>query len=359
MNYADEDYVRYYTRSTVTWLALEYEGQVVMSLMLRGVFNRSGIFDCGGHEPSHAVTLAIRCPEQVAQKGLKRLLDTGTWVLNDGQIIWPNYVEAQTCKRSDRARKRESRENLARQALGNQSHLVTRGHDRSHTVTPKHKPKQKPRHKPKQKGESSPPVDQPASVAAAPVEPQPEPIQEAPEKPTLTLQQRAALWLKDVTRASYDAWNPGKWPETQELDQRVRKVWGITRNTNLGDMGDPRVKNPVKRWAEGCSQQDLLDAIDGSAGDRYLKDNPAQRSLRWILDNPDRVQEFMLKVREKAPAPPALPKPRRADPDEEILAARLQERNLRALEGATSEEIAAAEGKAKAIVTMAGSLFRG
>lgn len=143
MNYEDEDYVRYFTRDTVSWMALGWEGQAVLALMLHGKFDRSGVFDCDGHTPSHAVTLVTRMPEAVVEAGLGRLFKSKTWVHRDGKIVWPKFVEAQNCRRSDKARQRESRENRRREALGHEvtdrdqpSQPVTRGHTESQPVTP-------------------------------------------------------------------------------------------------------------------------------------------------------------------------------------------------------------------------------
>lgn len=104
MNYPDEDYVRYYTRETVSWRALGWEGQTVLALMLHGNFDRSGVFDCDGHQPSHAVTLVTGLPAEVVETGLRRLLEAKTWVLMEGRLVWPKFIEAQTCRRTDRAR---------------------------------------------------------------------------------------------------------------------------------------------------------------------------------------------------------------------------------------------------------------
>lgn len=143
MNFADEDYVRYYTRETVSWRALGWEGQTVLALMLHGKFDRSGVFECDGHTPSHAVTLVTGLPAEVVEVGLKRLLEAGTWVHNDGRLVWPNYIEGQTCRRTDRARQEESRRNRRDSSLGDNgddSHTrirtVTRGHTASPPVTP-------------------------------------------------------------------------------------------------------------------------------------------------------------------------------------------------------------------------------
>lgn len=135
MNYEDEDYVRYFTRDTVSWMALGWEGQAVLALMLHGKFDRSGVFDCDGHTPSHAVTLITRMPADVVEAGLKRLLDSKTWIHREGKLVWPKFVHAQGCRRSDRVRQRESREKRRLDALGQD---VTPGDESTPAVTPSH-----------------------------------------------------------------------------------------------------------------------------------------------------------------------------------------------------------------------------
>ena len=136
MNYEDEEYVRYYTRETVGWKALGWEGQAVLALMLHGKFDRSGVFDCDGHDPSHAVTLVTGAPIEVTAVGLKRLTDCGAWVIVGGRIVWPKYVHAQSCRRTDKARQRESRDKRRVDAL---NPTVTNSDDPSHAVTGGHK----------------------------------------------------------------------------------------------------------------------------------------------------------------------------------------------------------------------------
>lgn len=118
MNFEDEDYVRYYTRDTVSWRALGWEGQTVLALMLHGKFDRSGVFDCDGHPPESAVAIVTGLPPDVAREGLARILRSEAWVYRDGMLVWPKYIEAQTCRRSDRSRQAESRERRRLEALG-------------------------------------------------------------------------------------------------------------------------------------------------------------------------------------------------------------------------------------------------
>jgi hypothetical protein len=115
----------------------------VLALMLHGNFDRSGVFDCDGHQPSHAVTLVTGLPPEVVEVGLKRLLDAKTWVLMEGRLVWPKFIEAQTCRRTDRARQEESRRNRRDSAMGGsgdeghtESPPVTDGHTPSQPVTP-------------------------------------------------------------------------------------------------------------------------------------------------------------------------------------------------------------------------------
>ena len=135
MNFEDESYVRLYTRDTATWNLLGWEGQTVLLHMLRDKFDRAGVFDLGCHEPSRAVTAVTRLPEFVTSIGVAAVLREGVWVVRDGKLVWPKYVEAQRCKRSDRARQAESRRNRRDSALlkitPTTSQNVTASHEQS------------------------------------------------------------------------------------------------------------------------------------------------------------------------------------------------------------------------------------
>lgn len=143
MNYEDESYVRLYTRDTASWKMLGWEAQTVLLHMLRDRFDRAGVFDCQGHEVSQAVTAVTGLPREIVSVGLKCLLATKTWVVKDGRLVWPTFLEAQTCKRGDRTRQRESRRNRRAKTLTVdvtpvelESRPVTDGHTRSPEVTP-------------------------------------------------------------------------------------------------------------------------------------------------------------------------------------------------------------------------------
>ena len=142
MNYPDEDYVRYYTRDTVSWRALGWQGQTVLALMLHGKFDRSGVFECDGHDPSHAVTLVTGLPPEVTVIGLQKLLDSKTWILQGDRLVWSKFIEAQSCRRADRIRQQESREKRRNTALsepvtpGDKGDIGHQSHTPSPSVTP-------------------------------------------------------------------------------------------------------------------------------------------------------------------------------------------------------------------------------
>lgn len=132
MHYPDEPYVRKYPRKTLTWHKLGWEGRAVKDAML-GEFDRAGIFDLDGDDAAQCVSLVTGIPIDVVRVGLERLLDSKTFTLKEGRLVWPNYVEAQTCAKSDRVRQAESR---ARRAEAAAAGDVTPRHTPSRDVTP-------------------------------------------------------------------------------------------------------------------------------------------------------------------------------------------------------------------------------
>lgn len=269
MNYEDEDYVRFYTRDTVSWKALGWEGQAVLSLMLHGKFDRSGIFDCDGHDPSHAVTIVTGLPPEIVSVGLKRLLDSKVWVERDGKVVWPKFVHAQSCRRSDKARQRESREKRRSEALGQPvtdsdqpSQPVTRGHTESQPVTPS--------------------LAEPSRA-----EDPPTPLPAEPE-----LQTKAKLWLRDPQTASMTAPQPESWPETKLLCTTLADTFGHKFPQFPRHGSDPRCAVAFGRWAEGFLNDRLLDAIRGAKLDENIAKNQQFQTLTTILRDAAQVDKF-------------------------------------------------------------------
>jgi hypothetical protein len=143
VNYADEPYVRLFVNDTVTWELLPWEARTVLLHMLKGKFDRSGVFEHGSHTPSRAVAARAKIPEDLAATGLAQLLKEGIWEAADGCLVWPAYVEAQNTARTPAARKRQEREQ--RQAFKLQGHQegpsvtdATPRDTQSHAVTGSH-----------------------------------------------------------------------------------------------------------------------------------------------------------------------------------------------------------------------------
>ncbi len=115
MDFADESYVRCYTRKTLTWKQLGVEGRVVLRMML-GEFDAAGIFEIRG-DAAECVAAITELELGLVRIGLERLVYTETWIVSPRSITWPTYEEGQNCRRSDRARQRDSRQSRAAKSV--------------------------------------------------------------------------------------------------------------------------------------------------------------------------------------------------------------------------------------------------
>lgn len=115
MNFEDEPYFRLYTRDTKTWLKLGFEGQTLLMHLGRKL-DRSGVLD-GIDDPVADVALVTGVPAPFVAIGLPRLLALGVFVHRGDCLVMPNYVEAQSCAKSDRLRQQELRERRRLDAL--------------------------------------------------------------------------------------------------------------------------------------------------------------------------------------------------------------------------------------------------
>jgi hypothetical protein len=144
MDWSNESYVRLYVRDTTSWMRLGWDGQCCLMALLRKA-DRAGAIDLDDLEPWEAVMLQTGAPEGPARTGTAALIRVGVLEVRGKILVFPNYIEAQECSKSDRLRQQESR---ARRACGNypltpqvtdrdpsKSQNVTDGHDRSQPVT--------------------------------------------------------------------------------------------------------------------------------------------------------------------------------------------------------------------------------
>lgn len=121
MDWSNETYVRVYIRDTATWLKMRWQGECLFMQLLRKV-DRSGRLD-GITDPIDDLSLVTGLPEDVVEYGLKKLQKYGVIEINNGILIIPNYIEAQTASKSDKQRQRESRENRRLEAISSDTSI--------------------------------------------------------------------------------------------------------------------------------------------------------------------------------------------------------------------------------------------
>ena len=135
--------MRLYVRDSKTWRLLGWEGQAVLSLLLRRM-DRAGLLDDVHDAEDVAVMIGYGFPEEIAEKGLQRLLKRKTLIDTDMGLLMPNYIEAQEAAQSDKQRQRECRarrrdeakQSVTKRDTGSQS--VKKSHGESQSVTSCH-----------------------------------------------------------------------------------------------------------------------------------------------------------------------------------------------------------------------------
>ncbi len=108
MDWSDERYVRLYTRDTVTWKLIKWQGRHVLTELFRKV-DRAGVLDFGDEGIEEAISALIDTPLEVVSIGLEKILERGVAVIQGSSLVLPNFLEAQEAAQSDKHRQRESR----------------------------------------------------------------------------------------------------------------------------------------------------------------------------------------------------------------------------------------------------------
>lgn len=130
MDWANERYVRLYTRDTADMVSVGWEGRAVLTELLRKV-DRSGVLEHGGEV--ELVPEMLRIPRDLFLTGFARLIKRNVITATDTAIVVRNFLEAQETPQSDASRKRTERE---RRRTTEMSRGVTPGHVESQNVTP-------------------------------------------------------------------------------------------------------------------------------------------------------------------------------------------------------------------------------
>ena len=136
MDWSNEDYVRMYTRETADDLELSWEALALWRALLCK-FDRSGVIQVkNGWKSIAALT---RIPFAVVEIAGPELVADGRIRETPAGFFAPNFTEAQTTSKSDKARQRESRDRRrAHFSVTNrddESRNVTEGHEESRDVT--------------------------------------------------------------------------------------------------------------------------------------------------------------------------------------------------------------------------------
>jgi hypothetical protein len=107
MRWEDERYVRVYVRDTAEWLALGWQAQTLLVLLLRKA-DRAGIVHTG-KAGVRGLAALVGMPLDVVTVALPALLEDGCLRGMEGGYVFPNFLLAQEAKSSDAQRKREQR----------------------------------------------------------------------------------------------------------------------------------------------------------------------------------------------------------------------------------------------------------
>ena len=146
MDWANERYVRVYTRDTVDWLALSWQARALLAMVLRKV-DRAGVIELGRHGVK-GLAVAVGMPVDVVEPALGELLEDGCVERHETRLVMRNFIDAQEATQTDAQRARESRANRRDRARGdvtkpdgavtNRDATVTPGHTESQAVTSGH-----------------------------------------------------------------------------------------------------------------------------------------------------------------------------------------------------------------------------
>jgi hypothetical protein len=243
LDFADESYVRKYPRKTLTSRLLGWDGRAVMDAML-GKFDAAGLFAIRG-DAATCISVVTEIPLEFVKEGLRKLVETETWIVGERVITWPTYEEAQNCKRSDRVRQRESRRARSLESVTT-CHKPSR--DSVTNVTTGHSPSRNVTLPPSAPSLSSPPPSLP--------------LQEYPERTRTPSEPKHPGPLKQTARDFASADPTGGAPALKHewdpdwLPALAHQARGIELGLNDDDIGDRLRDCQHKPFPRGFKSED-------------------------------------------------------------------------------------------------------
>jgi hypothetical protein len=110
LNWPDENYAKLYTRDTPNWLMMPWQARALLPLMIRKA-DGAGFIATGDRELD-ALALVVMLPRDVVAAGLEALLDLGSVVRVGGGLELPNFVDAQSARKTEAQKKRSQRDTV-------------------------------------------------------------------------------------------------------------------------------------------------------------------------------------------------------------------------------------------------------
>jgi len=108
VNWAEEKFVKVFTRDTPTWRSWPWQARALAPLLMR-VLEHDGSLSVGRLDLTRAVALTVCLPEDVVAPGLAGMLEDGTLELRADRLWWPKFEEAQESRKSDALNSRNYR----------------------------------------------------------------------------------------------------------------------------------------------------------------------------------------------------------------------------------------------------------
>ena len=132
MDWANERWVKLYTRNSVEWELLAWQARALLPLLMRRC-DASGVIDFPSRVgATRSIAKYLDVPEDVVAAGLDDLESSETIEIRDCSLLLVNFVEAQEANATPAERQRRKRERAKRKPANTS---VTRGHAESRGVT--------------------------------------------------------------------------------------------------------------------------------------------------------------------------------------------------------------------------------